>query len=110
MSTAAEPPTLSAPLPSYEPEHEHEHDSDDLPHSDAHARTWSYYAALLLVVPVWAITPLSWLFLLFEAYQNGARLVPRHASSSEKVLVIWALLEVRSNSLLTRRTRTNTFD
>lgn len=72
---------------------EHEYDGDLPPHH-AHARTWSYYAALLLVVPVWAITPLSWLFILSEAWRNGVRLVPRQASSVEKILLIWALLEV----------------
>jgi len=56
--------------------------------------TWSYYAALAIVLPVWGIPLLSWVTVIFEVWRNGTRLVRRNAHSLEKVAVLWALLEV----------------
>jgi hypothetical protein len=56
--------------------------------------TWSYYAALAVVLPVQAIPLLSLLAIIFEAWRNGSRLVRHDAHTLEKLGVLWALLEV----------------
>lgn len=67
---------------------------------DVHRREWSFYWALLIVVPVWAISPLSWFTLLWHLSYNGLRLVPPDAGVLHKLGIIWALLEVSSSRVL----------
>jgi hypothetical protein len=57
-------------------------------------RTWSYYAALSIVIPVQAIPLLSWLAIILEAWRNGLLLVRSNTHLLEKLAVLWALLEV----------------
>lgn len=67
--------------------------SDDSPPQPL-KRSFSYYAAMLLVLPVRAIPLLSWVALSFQLWRNGVRLVGYNASALEKVGVLWALIEV----------------
>lgn len=66
--------------------------------SKSTSRAKSYYAALALIIPVWAISLLSWIALVIELARNGPRLVSHDASRLEKVAVLWALLEVCASS------------
>jgi hypothetical protein len=67
---------------------------DDVPHPPSR-RTLGYYAALIIVVPIWAISPASWIFLGVEVWRHGTHGIHRVSSSAEKVFIVWALLEVR---------------
>ena len=59
-------------------------------------RTWTYYAALVVIVmPVQAIPVLSWLVIIFDIWRNGLSLFRRSVHSLERAGVLWALLEVR---------------
>ena len=69
----------------------HEPDPDDTLLTQ---KTWSYYAALSIVIPVRVIPPLSWLAVVLEAWRNGPHLVRRDTHWFEKLGVLWALLEV----------------
>ena len=67
---------------------------DDVPHPPT-KKTAGYYAALAIIIPVWAITPVSWIFLGVGIWEHGIHGIHRVSSPRERLLILWALLEVR---------------
>ena len=69
---------------------------------------WSYYLSYYtIILPIWGITPASWVFVVAQLFRNGFSLIRENAPWFEKVLVIWAGCEVSLESECRKRWRTN---
>lgn len=55
---------------------------------------WSYYLGLAIAIPVWAITPASWVFLAVQLWRHGFALSTENMAWFKKAVLAWAGCEV----------------